>query len=63
MAPDQYRARAAELRAQSKIEQDPEVAAMFEAVAACFQQLADTPTLPIEFELPRKQLFPRDPFT
>ena len=63
MAPDQYRARAAELRARSKIEQDPEVAAMFEIVAASFQQLADTPTLPIEFELPSNQLYPRDPFT
>jgi hypothetical protein len=61
MAQDQYRARAAELRAQSKIEQNPEVA-MFEAVAVCVQQLADAPTLPIEFELPRKLLYPRDPF-
>jgi len=58
MAEVQYRARASELLAQSKIEQDPEVAAMLEAVAACFQQLADTSTLPIEFELPRKGMFP-----
>jgi hypothetical protein len=58
MAEDQYRARASELLAQSKIEQDPEVAAMLEAVAACFQQLADTPTLPLDFEFPRKGMLP-----
>lgn len=57
MAVDQYRARASELLAQSKIEQDPEVAAMLETVAACFQRLADTPALPVEFEFPRKGMF------
>ena len=31
---NQYRARAAEVLAQSKVEQDPEVAAMLEMVAA-----------------------------
>jgi hypothetical protein len=60
MAEDQYRARATELLAQSKLEQDPEVAAMLEAVGVCFQQLADTPTLSIDFELPRKGMFFRD---
>jgi hypothetical protein len=60
MAQDQYRARAAELFVQSKLEQDPQTAAMLETVAACFRQLADTPTLPIEFELPRHGVFPTD---
>ena len=41
MATDQYRARAAELLAQSKLEPDEDTAAMLEAVATCFQQLAD----------------------
>ena len=62
MAADHYRARAAELLAQSKLEPDGDAAAMLEAVASCFQQLADTPTPPIEFELPRKRLFPHYPF-
>jgi len=60
MANDHYRARAAEVLAQSKVEQDPEVVAMLEAVAGCFQQLADTPALPVDFEFPRGGLF--DPF-
>ena len=62
MAEDQYRARAAELRAQSELEQNPEAADLLKILAGCFQHLADTPTLPIEFELPRKLLFPPDPF-
>ena len=62
MAEDQYRARAAELRAQSELEQKPEAADLLKILAGCFQHLADTPTLPIEFELPRKRLFPPDPF-
>jgi hypothetical protein len=63
MATDQYRARAAELLAQSKLEPDEDTAAMLEAVATCFQQLADTPAPPIDFfELPRKRLFPHYPF-
>jgi hypothetical protein len=62
MAQEQYRARAAQLHAQSKLEQDPERAALMENVAACFQQLADTPTLPIEFEFPRERMFPHYPF-
>jgi hypothetical protein len=62
MAEDQYRARAAELRAQSELEQNPEAANLLKILAGCFQQLADKPTLPIEFELPRKRLFPPDPF-
>jgi hypothetical protein len=44
MAADDYRARAAELLARSKVERDPEVAELFETVAGGFQQLADTPT-------------------
>ena len=60
MAEEQYRARASELLAQSQIEQDPDVAAMLEMIAACFQQLADTPTLPLDFELPRKGIFGPD---
>ena len=47
MAQEQYRARAAQLHAQSKLEQDPERAALMENVAACFQQLADTPLFPL----------------
>ena len=62
MAADQYRARAAELRAQSKLEPDEDAAAMLEAIANCFQQLADTPAPPVEFEFPRKPMFPRYPF-
>jgi hypothetical protein len=62
MAADQYRARAAELRAQSKIEPDEEAAAMLEAIATCFQQLADTPAPPVVFEFPRKPMFPNYPF-
>jgi hypothetical protein len=48
MAADEYRIRAAELLARSKRERDPEVAALLETIARGFQQLADTPTLPIE---------------
>jgi hypothetical protein len=48
MAVDQYRARAAELRAQSKLEPDEDAAAMLEAIATCFQRLADTPAPPVE---------------
>ena len=62
MAVDQYRARAAELLARSKTEPDEDTAAMLEAVATCFQQLADTPALPVEFEFPRKPVFPHYPF-
>jgi hypothetical protein len=47
MAADDY-ARAAELLARSKVERDPEVAELLETVAGGFQQLADTPTLPIQ---------------
>ena len=47
MAADQYRARAAELLSQSKHEPDEDAAAMFGDIATCFQQLADTPALPI----------------
>jgi hypothetical protein len=61
MAAQEYRARAAELLAQSKLERDPEFAETLETVAACFRQLADTPTLPLEFEFPRTGLLP-DPF-
>jgi len=62
MAPDQYRARAVELLAQSRLEQDPEVAAMLEAVAECFQQLADTEAPPVQFEVPRSLYTRRFPF-
>ena len=62
MAADQYRARAAELLSQSKLEPDEDAAAMLEAIATCFQQLADTPALPVVFEFPRKPLFPHTPF-
>jgi len=62
MAPDQYRARAAELLAQARHEQDPEVAAVLEAVAASFQQLADTPAPPVQFEVPRSLYTRRYPF-
>jgi hypothetical protein len=48
MAADEYRARAAELFARSKLESDPELADLFEDIAGGFQQLADTPALPIE---------------
>jgi hypothetical protein len=48
MAADDYRIRAAELLARSKLERDPEFAALLETIAGGFQQLADTPTLPIE---------------
>ena len=58
MAADKYRARAAELRAQSKLEPDEDAAAMLEAIATCFQQLADTPALPVVFEFPRRPVFP-----
>lgn len=43
MAVDQYRASAAELRAQSKLEPDEDAAAILKAIATCFQRLADTP--------------------
>ena len=63
MAATEYGARAAELHAQAKLEQDPEVAEMLETVASCFDQLADTPAIAVEFfEFPRGRLFPRDPF-
>ena len=62
MVVDQYRARAAELLARSKTEPDEDTAAMLESVATCFQQLADTPALPVEFEFPRKPVFPHYPF-
>ena len=62
MAQKQYRTRAAELLAQSKLQQNPDIAAFLEGVAACFRQLADTPTLPIVFEFPRKRMFPRYSF-
>jgi hypothetical protein len=48
MATDDYRARAAELLARSKLERDPEVADLLESVSGAFQQLADSPTLPID---------------
>jgi hypothetical protein len=48
MMADDYRARAAELLARSKVERDPEVAELLETIAESFQTLADTPTLPIE---------------
>ena len=60
MAEKDYRARAAELLAQSKLEPDPAVAETLEAVAECFQQLADSPAL--EFEFLRQGLFLRDPY-
>jgi len=50
--------RAAELRDLSQLEQDPEVAALLEGIADCFQQLANTFSPPIVFEFPRKRLFP-----
>ena len=62
MAEKEYRARAAELRAQSKLERDPEVAETLEAVAECFQQFADSPPLAVEFEFPRTGLFASDPY-
>jgi len=62
MANNQYRARAAELLAQSMVEQDPEVVAMLETVAACFRQLADTPALPVDFEFPRGGLLADYPY-
>jgi hypothetical protein len=48
MATDDYRARAAELLVRSKLERDPEVAELLETIAGAFQQLSDTPALPIE---------------
>jgi hypothetical protein len=60
MAAD-YRARAAELLAQSRLEPDEDAAAMLEDIATCFQQLADTPALPIVFEFPRKPVAPHYP--
>ena len=57
-AEEKYRARAAELREQSKLVQDPQVAALLEGIADCFQQLANTSSPPIVFEFPRKGLFP-----
>jgi hypothetical protein len=57
MAADQYRARAAELLAQSRLEPDEDAAAMLEDIATCFQQLADTPAPPVVFEFPRKPVF------
>ena len=58
MGPVTYSARAEELLARAKVEQDPEVAEMLECIAAGFQQLADnTPTLPIEFQLTVKGKF------
>jgi hypothetical protein len=62
MAVNQYRARAADLLAQSKLEPDKDAAAMLEAIATCFQQLADTPALPVVFEFPRKPVVPHYPF-
>ena len=63
MANEKYRARAAELLDQSKLEQDPEVAATLATVAECFKALADTPTMPLEFfDFPRKNMFPHDPY-
>ena len=62
MAEKDYRARAAELLAQSKLEPDPEVAETLEAVAECFQQLADSPPLAVEFEFLRQGLFLPDPY-
>jgi hypothetical protein len=44
------------------LERDPEVAETLEAVAECFQQLADSPPLAVEFEFPRTGLFARDPY-
>jgi hypothetical protein len=41
MANEKYRARAAELLDQSKLEQDPEVAATLATVAECFKALAE----------------------
>jgi hypothetical protein len=38
MAADDYRARAAELLARSKLERDPEVADLLETIARGFQQ-------------------------
>jgi hypothetical protein len=63
MANDNYRARAAEVLAKSKVEQDPEVVAMLEEVAACFRQLADTPAPPVDFQFPRAGLFARYPYS
>jgi hypothetical protein len=54
MAADDYRARAAELLARSKLERDPEVADLLETIARGFHQLADSPTLPLEFNFPPK---------
>jgi hypothetical protein len=52
MGPDTYSARAEELLARAKVEQDPELAEMLECIAAGFQQLAaNIPTPPIEFHL------------
>ena len=62
MANNQYRARADEILAQSKVEQDPEVVAMLETVVACFRQLADTPALPVDFEFPREGLLANYPY-
>jgi hypothetical protein len=63
MEVDKYRARAAELHARSELEQDPQVAATLKTIAECFNALAGTPTLPIEFfDFPRKYMFPRDPY-
>jgi len=62
MAEKEYRARAAELHEQARLEQDPEVAETLEAVAECFQQLADSPPLALEFEFPRQGLFHRYPY-
>jgi hypothetical protein len=62
MAEKEYRARAAELFAQAKLEQDPEVAETLEVVAEGFQQLADSPPLAMEFEFPRQGLLLTDPY-
>ena len=62
MAEKEYRARAAELLAQSKLERDPEIAQTLQVVAECFQQLANSPPLALEFEFPRKGLLLRDPY-
>jgi hypothetical protein len=52
MGPNTYSARAEELLARAKVEQDPELAEMLECIAAGFQQLAaNTPTPSIEFYL------------
>ena len=62
MANKDYRARAAELLARAKLERDPEVAETLEVVAECFQQLADSPPLALEFQFPREGLLLPNPY-